>query len=138
MRILALDVGNKRIGVAVSDPLGILASPLTTIERKSDAASIDAILEVLDREEAGEIVVGLPISLSGEHSAQTKSVTIFARKLEECSPVPVITADERFSTVEAERLLSQSKPTRLRSRGEIDAAAAAVILQNYLDSRSST
>ena len=138
MRILALDVGDKRIGVAVSDPLGILASPLTVVERKSDASSIDAILEVLSREEAGEIVVGLPISLSGGHSAQTLSVAAFVRKLEERSPVPVATADERYSTVEAERLLSQSKPTRSRSRGEIDAAAAAVILQTYLDSQSST
>lgn len=137
MRILALDVGDKRIGVAVSDPLGVLASPLTAIERRSDASSIDAILEVLSREEAAELVVGLPISLRGGHSAQTNSVAAFVRKLEERSPVPVTTVDERYSTVEAERLLSQSKPTRSRSRGEIDAAAAAVILQTYLDSRSS-
>ena len=138
MRILALDVGDKRIGVAVSDPLGVLATPLTAIERRSDADSIEAILEVLIREGAGQIVVGLPITLRGGHSAQTNSVAAFVRKLEESSPVPVTTADERYSTVEAERLLSQSKPMRSRSRGEIDAAAAAVILQTYLDSRSSS
>ena len=138
MRILALDVGDKRIGVAVSDPLGVLATPLTAIERRSDADSIEAILEVLIREEAGQIVVGLPITLRGGHSAQTNAVAAFVRKLKESSPVPVTTADERYSTVEAERLLSQSKPMRSRSRGEIDAAAAAVILQTYLDSRSST
>ena len=138
MRILALDVGDKRIGVAVSDLLSILASPLIAIERTSDSKAIDAILRNrLDEQEAGEIVVGLPISLSGGYSDQTKSVAAFVRKLEARSPVPVNTADERYSTVEAERLLSQSKPQRARSRGEIDAAAAAVILQSYLDSRAS-
>ena len=137
MRILALDVGNKRIGVAVSDLLGILASPLTTIERTSDNKAIDSILEISDEQEAGEIVVGLPISLRGGYSEQTRSVAAFARKLEARSPVPVNTADERYSTVEAERLLSQSKPQRARSRGEIDAAAAAVILQTFLDARTS-
>ena len=137
MRILALDVGDKRIGVAVSDLLSILASPLIAIERTSDSKAIDAILRTLDEQEAGEIVVGLPISLSGGYSDQTKSVAAFVRKLEARSPVPVNTADERYSTVEAERLLSQSKPQRARSRGEIDAAAAAVILQSYLDSRAS-
>ena len=137
MRILALDVGDKRIGVAVSDLLGILASPLIAIERTSDSKAIDTILEIADEQEVGEIVVGLPISLSGGYSDQTKSVAAFVRKLEARSPVPVNTADERYSTVEAERLLSQSKPQRARSRGEIDAAAAAVILQSYLDSRAS-
>ena len=137
MRILALDVGDKRIGVAVSDLLSILASPLIAIERTSDSKAIDTILEIADEQEAGEIVVGLPISLSGGYSDQTKSVAAFVRKLEARSPVPVNTADERYSTVEAERLLSQSKPQRARSRGEIDAAAAAVILQSYLDSRAS-
>ena len=137
MRILALDVGDKRIGVAVGDLLGILASPLIAIERTSDSKAIDTILEIADEQEVGEIVVGLPISLSGGYSDQTKSVAAFVRKLEARSPVPVNTADERYSTVEAERLLSQSKPQRARSRGEIDAAAAAVILQSYLDSRAS-
>ena len=136
MRTLALDVGDKRIGIAVSDMLGVLASPLTAIERTSDGKAIDAILEIVVEQEAGEIVVGLPVSLSGRFSEQTKSVTAFTRKLEDRSPVPVNTADERYSTVEAERLLSQSKPRRARSRGEIDAAAAAVILQSYLDART--
>ena len=137
MRILALDVGDKRIGVAVSDLLGILASPLIAIERTSDSKAIDAILRTLDEQEAGEIVVGLPISLSGGYSGQTRSVAAFIRKLDERSTVPVKSVDERYSTVEAERLLSQSKPQRARSRGEIDAAAAAVILQSYLDTRAS-
>ena len=136
MRTLALDVGDKRIGVAVSDPMGILASPLTAIERTSDSRAIDAILEIAREQEAGEIVAGLPISLSGGYSEQTKSVAAFVRKLKACSPVPVKTEDERYSTFEAERLLSQSKPKRERSRGEIDAAAAAVILQAYLDRRA--
>ena len=137
MRTLALDIGDKRIGVAVSDPMGIIATPITAIERTSDGKAIDAILEIVVAQEAGEIVVGLPVSLRGRYSQQTKSVATFTRKLEDRSPVPVKTADERYSTLEAERLLSQSKPRRARSRGEIDAAAAAVILQSYLDARTS-
>ena len=137
MRILALDIGDKRIGVAVSDPLGILATPLTAIERTSDVKAIDAILEIVEEQDAREIVVGLPISLRGGFSEQTKSVAAFVRKLEDRSAIPVSTADERYSTLEAERLLNQSKPKRARSRGEIDAAAAAVILQSHLDARTS-
>ena len=137
MRTLALDVGDKRIGIAVSDPLSILATPLTTIERTLDNSAIDSILEIAAEQEAGEIVVGLPVSLRGGYSQQTKSVAAFTRKLEARSTVPVKTSDERYSTREAERLLSQSKPRRARSRGEIDAAAAAVILQSYLDTRTS-
>ena len=137
MRTLALDVGDKRIGVAVSDMLGVLASPLTAIERASDNSAIDALLDIVGEQEAGEIVVGLPVSLSGRYSDQTKSVAAFVRKLEVRSPVQVKTADERYSTLEAERLLSQSNPKRVRRRGEIDAAAAAVILQSYLDAQGS-
>ena len=137
MRTLALDVGDKRIGVAVSDTLGILATPLTAVERTSDVKAIDSILEIAGDQEVGEIVVGLPVSLSGRFSDQTKTVVAFTRKLEARSPVPVKMSDERYSTLEAERLLSQSKPKRARSRGEIDAAAAAVILQSYLDARTS-
>ena len=137
MKILALDVGDKRIGVATCDMLGIIASPLTAIERKSHAVDIDTILKLVEDNEAGEIVVGLPLSLDGGYSEQTKSVAAFTKKLTERSPVPVKSVDERYSTFEAERLLSHSKSTRSRSRGEIDAAAAAVILQSYLDSGAS-
>lgn len=137
MRILALDVGDRRIGVAASDVLGVLASPLTVIERTSDAASIDAVLKIMDKQDVGEIVVGLPISLSGGYSRQTRSVAAFIQKLKNHSSVTVKAVDERYSTVEAERLLHQSKPGRLRRRGEIDAAAAAVILQSYLDGQAS-
>ncbi len=137
MRIVALDVGDKRIGIAISDLLGILASPLTTIRRNSDNEALEAILRLADEQDAATIVVGLPVSLSGAYSQQTTSVAAFTRKLKSRSPVPVTTADERYSTIEAERLLNQSKPTKARSRDEIDAAAAAVILQSYLDSQNS-
>lgn len=133
MKTLALDIGNKRIGVAASDTLGILASPLTVIHHESDAKSIDAILHLSNQEGADEIVVGLPISLDGKHTRQTRSVASFISKLEARSPVTVTAVDERFSTMEAKRLLSETKPVKGRSRGEIDAAAAAVILQSYLD-----
>lgn len=133
MKTLALDIGNKRIGVAASDTLGILASPLTVIHHESDAKSIDAILHLSNQEGADEIVVGLPVSLDGRHTRQTRSVASFISKLEARSPLTVTAVDERFSTIEAKRLLSETKPTKGRDKGEIDAAAAAVILQSYLD-----
>lgn len=133
MKTIALDIGSKRIGVAASDALGVLASPLTVIPRKSDAKSIDAILHLSNREGADEIVVGLPVSLNGGHTRQTRSVAAFISKLEALAPVRVTAVDERFSTVEAKRLLSETKRIQERDRGEIDAAAAAVILQSYLD-----
>ena len=135
MRILALDVGDARIGVATRDPLGIIATPSTAIERTSQTRDIDAILALVVECKAQEIVVGLPLSLNGRYSLQTKSVMEFTKKLEAQATVPVRSVDERYSTVEAESLLRQTKPSRFRSRGEVDAAAAAVILQSYLDGR---
>ena len=137
LRILALDVGDRRIGVAVSDPLGVLASPLTAIERRSDADSIEAILEVLIREEAGQIVVGLPITLRGGHSAQTNAVAAFVRKLENSVPGPCDYCGREVFYRRGRRTLPV--PDReITERGRIERCAAGVILQTYLDSRSST
>lgn len=135
MKILSLDVGDVRIGVATSDPLGIIATPLTAIERTSESEDIDAIMTLAAESKAREIVVGLPLSLDGGYSAQTRSVITFTKRLEAQATVPVRSVDERYSTVEAENLLRQTKRSKPRSRGEVDAAAAAVILQSYLDSR---
>ncbi|MGH2545082.1 MAG: Holliday junction resolvase RuvX [Ardenticatenaceae bacterium] len=132
---MALDVGDRRIGVALSDPLGILATPLTTIEVKNDDSSITEVLRLADKNEASEIVVGLPLLLSGRIGEQAKRVGYFARLLSERATIPVKTVDERFSSFEAERLLRQSGVRLSENKGRIDAAAAAVILQAYLDAR---
>ena len=135
MRVLALDVGDKRIGVALCDPEENLASPLTTVERTGESSDVDEVLRLADEHDAGEIVVGLPISLSGHRGTQARRVEGFARRLAERANIPVKSVDERLSTVQAERLLRESGIEPSRDRARVDAAAAAVILQSYLDSR---
>lgn len=137
MRILALDFGDRRIGVALSDPLGVLASPLTTIERATPdvAAAIDAVLALAGEHAAVEILVGIPYLMSGRIGAQARITLDFAADLAARADIPVTHIDERLSSVQAERMLSQSGGQSPRDRGRTDAAAAAVILQAYLDAK---
>ena len=118
MRVLALDVGEKRIGVALGDPTGLLASPLTTISRTGESADVDEVLRLAGEHEVGEIIVGLPLSMSGAIGPQAKRVSGFTDVLADRADVSVIPVDERLSTVEAERLLRESgaKPSRDRAR----------------------
>ena len=134
MKILALDVGDRRIGLAISDPTGLLASPLGVVERRpSDLADV---LRVAHENDAAEIVVGLPLTLSGESREQAGKVRGFVRDLRLMTDIPIRTIDERLSTVQARRMLRESgRNRRKRDRGRIDASAAAVILQAYLDSK---
>lgn len=150
-RLMALDVGRARIGVAVSDAGGVLASPYTTLHVTRDEAETWAKLQQLIEEtEAEALVVGLPISLDGTIHAQAELVMAFVERLKTHISLPVSFWDERLSTVEAERLLAERgdyahikagrrgkggsrRGRKQRSRQEIDALAAAVILQDYLD-----
>ena len=134
MRILALDVGEKRIGVALSDPTGLLATPLTTIERKGQDSDIDAALRLATEHEVGEIVVGLPLSMSGRRGPQAGRVDAFVRALAERTDIPLKSVDERLSSVQAERMLRESGVEPSKNKARIDSAAAAIILQSYLDS----
>ena len=134
MTILALDVGDQRIGLALSDPTGLLASPLGTVERGT--TDINDILNVALENSVTEIVVGLPLTLAGESRHQAGKVQIFVRELRTKTDIPVTMVDERLSTVQAQRMLRESEGSRRsRDRGRLDSAAAAVILQAYLDSR---
>ena len=135
---MALDVGGKRIGVAVSDPTGLVPTPITAIGTRSESEDVDAVLLLADEHAVEEIVVGLPLSLSGQHGPQARKVTRFAESLSSRASVPVTTLDERYSTAEAERLLRESGVQPGRERARTDAAAAAVILKAYLDSRRTT
>lgn len=134
MRILCLDLGEKRIGVALSDPAGWLATPLAALRHRSREADLAAIEELVRCHSVQRIVVGHPISLDGTAGPQAKHVERFAMLMREQLPVPVVLWDERLSTAHAERLIHDSG-RRVR-RDRIDAAAAAVILQSYLDARS--
>ena len=135
MRVLALDVGERRIGIALSDPTGLLASPLITVTRRNDDTDIEEVLRVATENNVAEIVVGMPLSLSGRKGPQAARVTAFAEALGRKTDIPVVFADERYSTVQAERSLRKSGVQPSRDRARVDAAAAAVILQSYLDSR---
>ena len=137
MRILALDIGDRRIGVALSDPLGMLASPLTTIDRATPDTdtAIDAVLALANQHEAAEILVGIPYLMSGRIGAQARITLDFAQALATRTHIPVTQADERLSSVQADRMLTQSGASNTRDKGRTDSAAAAVILQAYLDAR---
>ena len=155
-RLLALDVGEARIGVAVCDALGMLASPYETLHvTRDEEQTRRAIRGLIDDVEAEGLVVGLPISLDGQIHAQGARVQAFVERLRPSITVPLVFWDERLSTVEAQRLLAergghagnrdggrrrtsgrgqQQQGRRRRQKGhEIDALAAAVILQDYLD-----
>ena len=138
MRVLALDIGSVRIGVATSDESEFLASPYSMIRRRSDQAAIDAILRARDETDAGLVVVGLPVSFDGNLHAQATSVQLFAEKLKTRLSVPLVYVDETLSSVRAEEMLRASGVRTERIAQRIDAAAAAVILQDYLDQRRQT
>ena len=137
MRVLALDVGDRRVGLAVSDPTGLLASPLGHVER--GPTDVQDIIQTAEDNDAEQIVVGLPLTLAGESRVQAGKVRQFVRELRSATDIPVETVDERLSTAQAQRLLTDSDRSQgrrsNRDRGRIDSSAAAVILQAYLDSR---
>lgn len=150
MIIVALDVGDRRIGVAISDPTGTLATPHSVIERRSKAEDFAALAQLVSAAGARQVVVGLPLSLDGQMGPQARRVARYARALGAALDVPLELVDERYSTVTAAERLAESVPAsagmtprdagrRLRKsralggRTPIDAAAAAVILQEYLD-----
>ena len=130
-RNLGLDVGDKRIGVALSDPQGILASPFTIINRHDNQRAIEAIVGMVTQNQVGRIIVGLPLSMNGSTGQQAEKVKTFTRELCDQTEVPVEFRDERLSTVEAQRLMKAVK--RAKKISHDDAMAAAVILQGYLD-----
>ncbi len=137
-RILALDVGTKTIGLAVTDELGITAQGLETIRRRNKRYDLAALHSVLRRYGVGEIVVGLPLRLSGQAGKQAESVTAFARELEAKFKLPVRLWDERLTSAEANRILRSSEISIRKRAGAVDRLAAVLILQNYLEYRSAT
>lgn len=134
LRLLALDIGERRIGVAVSDDLGMFAHPRPALHIRSDAEAIDRIAALVDSEDAAEVVVGLPLNLEGKAAAQASRVRPLIRTLRNRLAIPVTEWDERLSSFEAAR---QVKGTARQRSGELDSAAAAVILQAVMESRRS-
>jgi putative Holliday junction resolvase len=135
-RILALDVGEKRIGVALSDPLRMMARPLLVIQRASREEDFASISRLVRENQVSLVVCGYPLSLDGSEGPQGRRIRRYAERLAKTLQVPIELWDESYSTVEAEDLMqvSRKKMTPRERRGWVDAVAAAVILQSYLDS----
>lgn len=134
MRALAgLDLGEKTIGVAVSDRMLSIASPLQTIRRKKFGLDAAALLEILEAREIGGIILGLPRNMDGTEGARCQSTRAFARNLSRLTDRPIGFWDERLSTVAAERALLEADTSRRRRAEVIDHVAAGVILQGALD-----
>ncbi len=119
--------------MALSDPEGILASPFTIINREDEAADIEAIISIVDQHQVNQIVVGLPRSMDGSIGKQAEKVKAFTQELCSYTKVPVEFRDERLTTVSAKRLRQAVNTKKSRAKARYDAAAAALILQGYLD-----
>lgn len=124
-RILGIDLGERRIGIAISTPEGGLAVPLSILDATSDEADAQAIIEIAKAEGANRLVIGHPISMDGSIGPQAARVEAFAKRLEEINGLPVELCDERLSTAQALRTAKDGKP--------VDDIAASIILQSYLD-----
>jgi putative Holliday junction resolvase len=135
-RILGIDYGTRRIGLSLSDPLRIIAQPLTTLP--NDAHTLDRICDVINKENVEVIVIGMPLNLKGEKAQKAQEVERFIDLLVERTAVEIIRWDERFTTTMAHRTMldmGTKRGERRSDKGRIDAMAAAILLQSYLDSR---
>ncbi len=134
-RVLGLDFGERRIGVAVSDALGVMAQAAAVIERRSLPEDVRRIGEIAKRRGVGKIVLGLPLNMDGSAGPQARRVRRFAGRLRRELGLEVELWDERLSTVEAERALLEADESRAARREARDAVAAAVVLQSYLEAQ---
>lgn len=133
-RLIGLDLGSKQIGVALSDVALSIASPLKTINRRKFTATANEILGLMEQHNAGGLVIGLPLEMSGKEGSAAQSAREFARNLEKLAPgTPVLFVDERLSTAAVERTLLEADASRARRAEVIDKMAAAFFLQGALD-----
>ncbi|MGZ4789982.1 MAG: Holliday junction resolvase RuvX [Terriglobales bacterium] len=135
-RLLGLDVGHRRIGMAVSDPLSITAQGIDTLQRRNKRTDFQQLAKVIRHYHISEIVVGLPLRLSGADSAQTEKVTAFAEELRAKFQLPVHMWDERLTSVQANRLLREAELSIEKRAASVDRMAAILILQSFMDARA--
>jgi putative holliday junction resolvase len=131
--ILGLDIGDVRIGVALSDELGIAAHPLCTITRKNRKRDLDTLRHLIETHKVERVVVGLPLRLNGEFGIQAQKVQKFAHALKRSVDIPIDFWDERLTTVEAEQILRNTKKRGKKRKKVIDQVAAVLILDEYLN-----
>jgi putative Holliday junction resolvase len=134
MKVLGLDIGEKRIGIAISDELGYTAQGMRVLNRSGLEDDLEVLQELIQETGATEVVVGLPKNMDGSLGESAEKVLFFAKKIEESIAVPVILWDERWTTAEATRLLVEADLSRAKRRKVVDKLAAVLILQGYLDS----
>jgi len=135
MRILGLDFGTKRIGVAMSDELLLTAQGRDTIQRKDPKSDMAIIKGIVDSNGVNEVIVGLPLNMNGTYSEKTREAVSFVDELVKAISVPVKTWDERLTSMQADRAMLEGDMSRAKRRKLSDRLAAQIILQSYLDSR---
>jgi len=136
LRILAIDPGTVRLGLALSDPSGTIAQPLSVLARRSDAQDLKALTELAERHEVGMIVIGLPRLMDGRLDTAAQQAQAFGAQVARATGRPVAYWDERLTSVAAERYLIEQGKRRSKRRQEIDRMAATLLLQGYLDYRA--
>ena len=132
-RLIALDVGARRVGVAVSDELGLIASPVESVDMKRDG--MDHLVALIERYDPERIIIGLPLGMSGREGPQAAATRAFAQQLRGRVDRPIVFWDERLTTFMADQSLIEAGHRRARRKQHVDAVAAALILQSYLDSQ---
>lgn len=135
MKVMAIDLGDVRTGVALSDVTGFLAGRSVTITQRDHSKLLEELLGIIEAEKPGEIVLGLPINMDGSEGPRAEKSRVFGARLEQASGLPVKYMDERGTSVTANCILSDAGKKRGKQRARVDAVAAAIILQSYLDSR---
>jgi len=135
MRVLGLDIGSKRIGIAISDAEGGIAFPAGKIERKGRQQDLEALVQLIREREVERVVVGLPKHMDGREGVEARAAREFAADLARVAGLPVDTLDERWTTVEAERVLRASGRRGRKRRELVDSVAASIILDTYLELR---
>ena len=133
MRVLGLDVGDRRIGVAVSDSLGLTAQRVTVLERRGPSRDVEAVQALVAQYGASAVVVGLPLTMRGERGVQAEKVSAFSEALRRRVAVPIEFVDERLTTVQGARALRETGASRRTRKAVIDQVAAQLILQDFLD-----
>ncbi|HSG95193.1 MAG TPA: Holliday junction resolvase RuvX [Afifellaceae bacterium] len=132
-RLIGLDLGTKTIGLALSDPGLMIATPLRTVRRTKFGTDAAELLDLCERENVGAIVLGLPVNMNGTEGPRAQATRAFARNLGKLTDLPIILWDERWSTAAAERVMIEADLSRAKRAEKIDAAAAGFILQGVLD-----
>lgn len=136
MKIVALDIGTVRIGIASSDIMEIIASAHAVYKRKNNSADVKFIADLVNDLQAGQIVIGLPLKMDGSEGQSVEMARQFGEELSKLVQVPIVYQDERLSTVTAQKILIEAGMRREKRKDKVDSLAATIILQSYLDKRS--